>query len=192
MKGKVMKPQNLFLLIAAGLVLSTPAAFAKPGDEGRGPGGMGAMMGDAPDDIKAMMQEPNKALAQASVLYMTVFTRSLHTQSTERRGKIDSPYIKAAFAEMKRAHSMIASFQAAHVKTMDAEMKEKVKMMMMRMNSNLADIQKHLDVLEKEVNGKQDLAVIADRTAAILKHLDDMPKPRPGGMNMPGNKPMMQ
>jgi hypothetical protein len=72
-------------------------------------------------------------------------------------------------------------------------MKEKVKMMMMKMNTNLADIQKHLDAIEKEVNGKQDLAVIADRAGAILKHLDDMPKPRPGGMDMPGGKPgMMQ
>ena len=181
-----MKPRNLFLLIAAGLILSAPAVFAQQG------GGTGAMMGGAPDDIKTMMQEPNKAMAQASVLYMTVFTKSLHTQSTERRDKIDSHYIKAAFAEMKRAHSMIGSFQAAHVKTMDAEMKEKVKMMMMRMNTNLTDIQKHLDVLEKEVNGKQDLNVIADRTGAILKHLDDMPKPKPSGMDMPGGKPMMQ
>jgi hypothetical protein len=186
MTGEAMKPRNLFLLIAAGLVLSAPATVAQQ------EGGTGAMMGGAPDDIRAMMQEPNKAMAQASVLYMTVFTRSLHTQSTERRNKIDSHYIKAAFAEMKRAHSMIGNFQATHVKTMDAEMKEKVKMMMMKMNANLTDIQKHLDVLEKEVNGKQDLDVIADRTGAILKHLDDMPKPKPGGMDMPGGKPMMQ
>jgi hypothetical protein len=181
-----MKPRNLFLLIAAGLILSAPAVFAQQGS------GTGAKMGGAPDDIKTMMQEPNKAMAQASVLYMTVFTKSLHTQSTERRDKIDSHYIKAAFAEMKRAHSMIGSFQAAHVKTMDAEMKEKVKMMMMRMNTSLPDIQKHLDVLDKEVNGKQNLDVIADRTGAILKHLDDMPKPKPSGMDMPGGKPMMQ
>lgn len=188
-----MKPLKQLLPVAAGLILSTFAAFAQPGNEGRGPGGMGAMMGGVPDDIKAMMQEPNKAMAQASVLYMTAFTRSLHTQATERRYKIDSHYIKAAVAEMKRAHGMIESFQAAHVKTMDAEMKEKVKMMMMRMNTNLADIQKHLDALEKEVNGKQDLAVIADRAGAILKHLDDMPKPKPGGMDMPRGKPgMMQ
>jgi paraquat-inducible protein B len=193
MKGEAMKPQNLFLLIAAGLIFSAPAAIAQQGNEGGAPGGMGAMTGGAPDDnIRAMMQEPNKALAQASVLYMTVFTKSLHTQSTERRDKIDSHYIKAAFAEMKRAHSMIEGFQSAHVQTMDAQMKDKVKMMMMRMNTNLADIQKHLDVLEKEVNGKQALDVIADRTSAILKHLDDMPKPKPSGMDMQGGKPMMQ
>lgn len=186
-----MQPLKMFLPAAAGLILSASAAFAQQGNEGRGPGGMGAMMGGVPDDIKAMMQEPNKAMAQASILYMTVFTRSLLTQSTERRDKIDSDYIKATFAEMRRAHGMIEYFQAAHVKTMDAEMKEKVKMMMMRMNTNLADIQKHLDALDKEVNGKQDLAVIADRAGAILKHLDDMPKPRPGGMDMPGGKPMM-
>ena len=140
----------------------------------------------------AMMQEPNKALAQASVLYMTVFTKSLHVQSTERRDKIDSKYIKAAFAEMKRAYGMIESFQAAHVKTMDDAMKENVKMMMMKMNTSLADIQKELEALEKEVNGKQDLNVIASRSEAILKHLDDMPKPRMSGGEMPAGKPMMQ
>jgi len=185
-----MKPRNVFLIIAAGLILSVPAAFAQKGHEGHDAGGMGAMMGGEPDARMAMMQEPNKALAQASALYMTVYTKSLNTQSTERRGKIDSHYIKAAFAEMKRAHGMIEDFQAAHVKTMDAAMKESVKMMMMKMSSNLAEIQKHLEVLEKEVNGKQNLDIIAFRTEAILKNLDDIPKPKPVGMDMPGNKPM--
>ena len=183
-----MKSQNLFLLVAACLLVSSPAAFAQQANGAMG----GPMMAGASDAKMAMMQEPNKAMAQASVLYMTVFTKSLHIQSSERRDKIDSHYIKAAFAEMKRAHSMIEAFQAAHVKTMDAEMKENLKMMMMRMNSNIAEIQKQLDVLEIEVNGKQNLDIIADRTEAILKHLDDMPKPMPGGMGMPGGKPMMQ
>jgi ribosomal protein S15P/S13E len=183
-----MKSQNLFFLVAAGLIISSPAAFAQQANSGMG----GPMMAGAPDAKMAMMQEPNKAMAQASVLYMTVFTKSLHLQSSERRDKIDSHYIKSAFAEMKRAHSMIEAFQAAHVKTMDAEMKENVKMMMMRMNSNIAEIQKHLEVLEKEVNGKQNLDIIAERTDAILKHLDDMPKPSPSGMGMPAGKPMMQ
>lgn len=186
-----MKPQNVFLIIAAGLILSAPAAFAQQGHDGHDAGGMGAMMGGEPDARMAMMQEPNKALAQASVLYMTVYTKSLNMQSTERRNKIDSHYIKAAFAEMKRAHSMIEDFQAAHVKTMDAAMKESVKMMMMKMSGNLAEIQKHLKVLEKEVNGKQNLDIIAFRTEAILKNLDDIPKPKPGGKDMPSNKPMM-
>jgi hypothetical protein len=187
-----------FFLMAAGLVLATSSVSAQ---QGGGPGGMGAMTGGPPEDIRIMMQEPNKALAQASVVYMTVFARSLHTQATERRDKIDSAYIKVAFAEMRRAHGMIESFQATHVKTMDAAMQEKVKMMMTRMNTNLAEIRKHLDVLEREVNGKQNLDVIAERTGTILKHLDDMPKPTPGGMGapgvmpgmgMPGSRPMMQ
>jgi hypothetical protein len=183
-----MKSHNLFLLVAAGLLVSSTAVFAQQTN-----GGMGVpMMAGTPDAKMAMMQEPNKAMAQASVLYMTIFTKSLHTQSSERQDKIDSHYIKAAFAEMKRAHSMIEAFQAAHVKTMDAEMKESVKMMMMRMNNNIAEIQKHLDILENEVNGKQNLDIIAYRTEAILKHLDDMPKPKPSGMDMMSGKPMMQ
>jgi len=185
-----MKSPNLFLFIVAGLILAAPLASAQQMNEGHAHGGMGAM-GGVPDARMAMMQEPNKAMAQASVLYMTVFTKSLHTQSTERRDKIDSNYIKAAFAEMKRAHGMIEEFQVAHVKTMDAEMKENVKMMMMKMNNNLADIRKLLDTLEKEVNGKQSLDIISNLAATILKHLDDMPKPKPGGMDMPGGKPMM-
>jgi len=175
------------LLIAAALFFSASGAHAQQMQ-----GGMSGAGAAVPQEAKmAMMQEPNKALAQASVLYMTVFTKSLHVQSTERRDKIDSKYIKAAFAEMKRAYGMIEAFQAAHVKTMDAEMKENVKMMMMKMNTNLADIQKELEVLEKEVNGKQDLDVIASRSEAILKHLDDMPKPRQSGSEMPAGKPMM-
>ena len=174
-----MKFHNLYFLVAAGLIISAPVSFAQQ------------MSGGIDGARMAMMQEPNKALAQASVLYMTDFTKSLHTQAAERRDKIDSHYIKAAFAEMKRAHSMIEAFQAAHVKTMDAEMRENVKMMMMKMNTNLASIQQHLEVLEKEVNGKQDLEAIASRTASILKHMDDIPKPAQSGMGIPAGKPMM-
>ena len=192
-KGETMKSLKLFLFIAAGLIVSTPVAFAQQGNDGHGHGGGDKMMADMPDDVRKMMQEPNKALAQASIQYMTIFTKSLHTQSSERRDRIDGPYIKACFAEMQRAYNMIESFQKAHVKTMGAEMREKVKMMMMKMNSNLAEIRNHLDSLEKEVNGKQDLDVIADRTSEILKRLDDMPKPKQGGMDMPGsNRKMMK
>ena len=183
-----MSSRRLAFLIAAALSFSAPVAYAQ-----RMQGGMSGAGTAVPQDAKmAMMQEPNKALAQASVLYMTVFTKSLHVQSTERRDKIDSKYIKAAFAEMKRAYGMIESFQASHVKTMDDAMKENVKMMMMKMNTSLADIQKELEVLEKEVNGKQDLHVIASRSEAILKHLDDMPKPKMSGGEMPAGKPVMQ
>lgn len=182
-----MKSQNAYFNLVASLILSAPLLLIQHAHSGTG----GAMMGAVPDARMAMMQEPNKAMAQASVLYMTVFTQSLHLQATERRDKIDNPFIKAAFAEMKRAHGMIEAFQTAHVKTMDAEMKDNVKMMMMRMNNNIAGIQKNLDALEIEVNGKQDLDIISNRTEAILKHLDDMPKPKPSGMDMPGGKPMM-
>jgi ribosomal protein S15P/S13E len=183
-----MKFQNLFLLISAGLIISAPVTFAQQMS-----GGMnGGMMAGTQDAKMAMMQEPNKAMAQASVLYMTDFTKSLHIQSSERRDKIDSHFIKATFAEMKRAHSMIESFQAAHVKTMDAEMRENVKMMMMKMNTNLADIHKHLEALEKEVNGKQNLDIISDHCQSILKNLGDIPKPKQSGMEMPTAKPMMQ
>lgn len=185
-----MNPLKFLAVAAAGLIFSAPAAFAQPGQDGHGSGNR--MMGEMPGDIRAMMQEPNKALAQASIQYMTVFTRSLHTQATERRDKIDGPYIKAAFSEMKRAHGMIDSFQKAHVKTMDAVMQEKVKMMMTKMNDNLAAIQSQLDILEREVNGKQNLDVIAERTREILRHLDDMPRPKQGGMDMPAGRPMMQ
>jgi len=186
-----MNSLKLFFLIAAGFIFSAPAAFAQQGNDGHGHGSGDKMMVDMPDDIKKMMQEPNKALTQASIQYMTVFTKSLHTQSSERRDRIDGPYIKACFAEMKRAYNMIESFQKAHVKTMGAEMQEKVNMMMMKMNNNLTEIQNHLDILEKEVNGKQDLDVIANHTSEILKRLDDMPKPKQGGMDMPGSQQKM-
>jgi hypothetical protein len=183
-----MSSRTAAFLIAAALFFPVSGAYAQQMQ-----GGMsGAGTAVSQDAKMAMMQEPNKALAQASVLYMTVFTKSLHVQSTERRDKIDSKYIKAAFAEMKRAYGMIEAFQAAHVKTMDDAMKENVKMMMMKMNTSLEDIQNELETLEKEVNGKQDLNIIASRSEAMLKQLDDMPKPRMSSGEMPAGKPMKQ
>lgn len=155
---------------------------------------MGNMGADMPADIAKMMQEQNKALAQASVKYLTLFTNCLYTQSNERRDQIDPDFIKSDFAEMKRAYDMIEKFQGAHVMTMDDDMQVKVKPMMERMNLNLASIKRNLDELEREVNGGSDLDKIALFTGEILKGLDEMQR-RPGGMpgmSMSGQKPPMQ
>jgi hypothetical protein len=96
---------------------------------------------------------------------------------------------------MKRSFGLIEQFQAAHVKTMDAAMQARVKMMMDRMNRNLAGLQENLDLLEKEVNGQMDLAVIASRTGAMLQYLDDLSKMRSaqgGAMPMSAPKEMMK
>lgn len=181
-----MKAKKLFFS-AVGVMLYAQLGFAQQMNSAND----GAMMAGMQDAKMAMMQEPNKALAQASVLYMTIFTKSLLVQTSERPDKIDSAYIKTAFAEMKRAHNMIETYQSAHVKTMDEKMKIEVKMMMMKMNTNLAAIQKYLEVLETEVNGKQDLTIIAEHCKLILKSLDDIPKPKQTGMEMPAGKSMM-
>jgi hypothetical protein len=73
-------------------------------------------------------------------------------------------------------------------------MQEKVKMMMMRMNKNLAGIKVQVDLLEKEVNSGNNLEVIIARTGEILAHLDDLSKMRSGmdrKQEMPGGKGMM-
>jgi len=149
--------------------------------------GKGPMDGAVPADIARMMQEPNKALAQASIQYMTAYTRALHTQASERKDRIDAGFITAAFAEMKRAHGMISRFQATHVTTMDEKMQEKVAPMMERMNRNLALVKNHLDALDEEMKGSRDLDRISGLTGEILKALDDMPG-RPGGVRgQPGD-----
>ena len=115
---------------------------------------MGAQMSG---DTARMMQEPNKALAQASIQYLTVFTRTLQTQANERKDQIEAAFIASAFSEMKRAYGMIDRFQAAHVKTMDEKMQSNVAPMMDRMNRNLATVKKHLDAMEQEVGAGRDL-----------------------------------
>ena len=138
--------------------------------------GSGLMGRPVNADFARMMQEPNKALTQTSIQYMTAFTDALRVQITERRSQINAEFIKSAFAEMKRACGLIEKYQSAHVKTMDATMQTNVKPMMERMNRNLAATKMNLDILEKEVNGNHDLDRIARLTAEILKSLDDMPK----------------
>jgi len=178
-KGDIMKSGGLFVFMAMLILGGASAAVAQ----------MGMMGGKAPAEIAKMMQEPNKALAQASIEYMSVFTRSLQVQSKERREQINADFVKDAFAEMKRAFEMIEKFQSAHVKTMDSNIQARVQPMMERMNRNLASIGKNLDDLEKEVNNGRDLDRIVFITSEIMKHLDDMPRRpggRPGMSGMPG------
>ena len=134
-----------------------------------------------------MMQEQNKVLANASIQYLAAFTNALHLQAAQRQDQIDPDFIKAAFGEMKRSFVLIEQFQKAHVKTMDAAMQAKVKMMMERMNRNLAGLKENLDFLEKEIQGGQNLHVIASRTGEMLKYLDELSQMRAaqGGRSTP-------
>jgi hypothetical protein len=185
LKGGKMRSTRLFSVITVVILagaISAPAQMEK-----------GKMGGDVPEEIVKMMQEQNKALAQASIRYMTLFTNSLHVQSKEKRERIDADFINSAFSEMKRAYGMIERFQSAHVKTMDDKMQARVKPMMERMNSNLALVKSNLEELEKEVNSGRDLDKIAFLTGDILKHLDDLPKGPDGMQGLPGEKqPMMR
>jgi hypothetical protein len=152
--------------------------------------GPGMMAGGPSDAMAKMMQEQNKVLANASIQYLAAFTGALHIQADQRRDQIGEDFIRRAFGEMKRSFGLIEQFQAAHVKTMDAAMQARVKMMMDRMNRNLAGLKENLDLLEKEVNGRMDLTVVASRTGAMLQYLDDLSKMRSAqGGPMPMSAP---
>jgi hypothetical protein len=181
--SRIIKP-GVFLLCllwqaACGSILS-----AQP--MGGGPGMMG---GNRPEALVKMMQEPSKVLANASIQYLAAFTNALHLQAARRQDQIDPDFIKAAFGEMKRSFALIEQFQKAHVKTMDAAMQARVTMMMERMNRNLAGLKENLAVLEKEVNGGQNLQVIASRSGEMLTYLEDLSKMRAaqgGPPDLPG------
>jgi hypothetical protein len=149
----------------------------------------GMMGGDRPEEMVKMMQEQNKVLANASIQYLAAFTNALHLQAAQRQDQIDPDFTRAAIAEMKRSFVLIEQFQKAHVKTMDAAMQDKVKMMMERMNRNLAGLKENLDFLEKEVQGGQNLQLIASRTDAMLKYLEELSQMRAAQGGRP-NPPM--
>jgi hypothetical protein len=179
--------RGVFLFL---LILSAQTASAQ--EKGPGPG----MMAEGrPAAMTKMMQEQNKVLANASIQYLAAFTNALHLQAAQRPDQIDPNFIQAAFGEIKRSFTLIEQFQKAHVKTMDAAMQSRVKMMMDRMNQNLAGLKEKLDLLEKEVDGKKDLAVIARHTGEMLKYLDELLKMRAaqgGGMSMPASGEMQK
>ena len=61
------------------------------------------------------------------------------------------------------------------------------------MNRNLAGLKENLDFLEKEIQGGQNLQVIASRTGEMLNYLDELSKMRAaqgGRSNPPLNKEM--
>lgn len=184
----LLKPFT-FLLFCLLLAAFSPMLSAQ--DKGMKPGMMG---GDRPEEMVKMMQEQNKVLANASIQYLAAFTNALHLQAAQRQDQIDPDFIKAAFAEMKRSFVLIEQFQKAHVKTMDAAMQAKVTMMMERMNRNLAGLKENLDFLEKEIQGGQNLHVIASRTGEMLKFLDELSQMRAaqGGMSTPPLKREMK
>ncbi len=172
-----MRFSKLFPIVAVIVLAGAVSAAAQTGG-----GMMGGMGGPMSGDTARMMQEPNKALAQASIQYMIVFVRALHRQTTERKDQIDADFIASAFSEMKRAYEMINRFQATHVRTMDEKMQSKVAPMMERMNRNLATVKNHLDTLEKEVNNGRDLGRIGLLSHEIIKALEEIPGGRTGSM----------
>jgi hypothetical protein len=156
------------------------------------------MMGfDRPPEFVKMMQEPNKVLSNGAIQYLTIFNTLLHIQASQRPDQIDPGFIKVAFGEIKRGYEMAEKFQVEHVKTMDADMKEKVKMMMARMNKNLSGIKDEIALLEKEITTGKALNAIITRTGKIAEYLNDLGMMRsgmaerpmmPGGAVMPGEK----
>jgi len=173
-----------FLIVI--LLLSAFSPMLSAQEMGQRPG----MMGERPEGLVKMMQEQNKVLANASIQYLAVFTSALHLQAAQRPDQINPDFIKAAFGEMKRSFALIEQFQKAHVKTMDAAMQAQVKMMMERMNRNLVGLKENLDFLEKEIQGGQNLSVIAARTGEMLTYLDELSKMRDaqGGGSTPPMK----
>ena len=161
-----------FLIVI--LLLSAFSPMLSAQEMGQRPG----MMGERPEGLVKMMQEQNKVLANASIQYLAVFTSALHLQAAQRPDQINPDFIKAAFGEMKRSFALIEQFQKAHVKTMDAAMLARVKMMMEGMNRNLTGLKENLDFLEKEIQGGQSLHLITARTGEMLKYLDELSEMR--------------
>jgi hypothetical protein len=182
MKNKSGFIKYLFLLTAIVMVTGMSSRLSAQ-EMGKDKGMMG---GERPEDLVKMMQEPNKVLGNGSIQYLAIFTNLLHLQASQRPGQIDKGFIKVAFGEIKRGVEMAEQFQKEHVKTMDADMREKVKMMMGRMNKNLTGIKTQVDLLEKEINNGNKLDVISAQTGKMLEYLDDLDMMRSGMAGKPG------
>lgn len=186
---KLIMPFTL-LLVAVLWSSFVPGLLAAENSQEKG------MIGaERPEARVKMMQEPNKVLANASIQYLAAFTNTLHLQAARRPDQIDRDFINAALGEIKRSFAMIEQFQKAHVKTMDAAMQSQVKMMMERLDRNLAGIKENLDLLEKEINQGNNPEGIALRTGEMLKYLEDLARMRAaqgGQMEQPLKKEMMK
>ena len=127
-------------------------------------------------DMSGMMAEPHHVLAMAYMQNLGEFTHALHHQA-EAASPLDADFARSAVDEIKRSFDEMEKHHGEHMKTMSAEMRSHMEMMMKDMDTHRAMIKDAVGALDRDVQSDHiDAKKVAADCAVVLEHLDAMSK----------------
>jgi hypothetical protein len=134
------------------------------------------MDGDA-KMMAEMKKSPNHKLMMAYTKTMADFSRMLRDQALTPNGP-DVEFARAAVAELRHNLDAMEALHQKQMAGMSAEMKEKMKMMMEKMDKDRAMVKEHVSALETAVRAdKPDAKQVAMHANDLVKHFAMMMKP---------------
>jgi hypothetical protein len=127
------------------------------------------MAGDA-KMMAEMKKSPHHKLMMAYTKTMADFSRMLRDQALTPNGP-DVEFARAAVAELRHNLDAMEALHQKHMAGMSAEMKEKMKMMMEKMDKDRAMVKDHVAALETAVRAdKPDAKQVAMHANDLVKH----------------------
>lgn len=170
-----MKKQLLMILTTVLITLIGGAGiFAQDGDKKMKGGG---------DMMTKMHKGAHHKMMTAHRQNVLNFAKTLRDMAAG--GKIeDVELARSAFAEIKRGMEKMEDIHQSHMGKMSAEMRERMKPMMEKMQADKASMKEHIAALEKALqSATPDAGEVEKHAAAIVEQIE-----KKKGMKMPGKK----
>lgn len=153
-------------------------------------GGVSAQNKKKPDTaMKAeMMKSPHHTMMMAYKLNTVNFAKTLRDMAMDSK-MFDAEFARTAVAEIKRGAEMMDAIHQKHTDSMKPEMREKMSIMMAKMNKDQVALKEHIAALETLLQiASPDLKEIQTHAAAIISQ-SEMMKMSDKSMKMsPGQK----
>lgn len=141
------------------------------------------------DMMAEMQKSPHHALMMAHRQSVLNFAKTLRDMAKD--GKLaDVELARNAFAEIKRGMEKMDEIHQAHMGKMSAEMREKMKPMMEKMQTEKAAVKEHITALEKALQATTpDASEVEKHAGALVEQMEKMKMPDKK-MNMSDKKKM--
>ena len=172
-----MRVNKAALVTIIMLVLVIPSAVWA--QHGQMPGGQ-KPAGMSPEMSK-MMESPHHMLMAAHKKSMSEFARTLRDQAVKPEA-LDVQFARAIVAELRHSLNAMEAIHQDHMRTMSAEMKSKMQMMMEKMEKQRSMVKDQVSALETDVLAdRPDSKQVAEHSNALLEHFGGMSQMHAGG-----------
>lgn len=125
-------------------------------------------------DMDAMKSGPHHSVMMAYKQNVLTFAKALRDMS--KGGKLaDIDLARNAFAEIKQSMEKMEAIHQSHMSKMSPEMREKMKPMMEKMQTDQAAVKEHILALEKALQADSpDALAVEKHAAALVSQLEKM------------------